>query len=46
MLLSFEKKSGIMYNSMVVSDKKSLELVYKLLNKNDTKASLPVTERI
>ena len=41
------KKSGIMYyNSMVVSDKKSLELVYKLLNKNDTKASLPDTERI
>ena len=41
------KKSDVMYyNQLIVSDKKSLELVYRLLNKNDTTSALPVTEHI
>ena len=41
------KKLGLMYyNPEIVKDEKCLELVYKLLNRKDTSATLPDTDRI
>ena len=34
------------YNPEIVKDEKCLELVYKLLNRNDASATLPDTDRI
>ena len=34
------------YNPLTVSNEQCIELVYKLLNRNDIKAALPDTERI
>ena len=41
------KKLGIMYyNPLTVSNEQCIELVHKLLNRNDIKVALPDTERI